>query len=467
MNKKKLFIVSILIIPVTIFCLLFFHTSPMVRLWHRYVELSVPEKISENSVIDILKSQGCKNIISFSEQKVPLVSKFSPIGYNFMHKDNAYMHKRNNLFFDKSKEYKIYYVPEKYKNSVQKSVSLISQSLHCSVETDSTTNFPLTIPIIVFLFFLFLIFNTKNKKFFILVSLIPVFFSYSCPYYTNAAATFIYIYGIYFMQKFWHRDGFENILQYSKRFVFFWIVPVIITFLTSLVSGLLFILSSCCSFSIIYILNYSIKLKTEKKDFYFKNIIPAKMISFFDLQSIKISLVCAIGILSLLICLAGFNNLIVDSKTEGLYLPSIKGYTSKDSFPTLEDYVTWCWNTETFPYKSLNRNIDYSKKIEKGTTVKIPDFVQTDSGIKEIKQPVYKFGDSFTTSAVNKIDKIQYSAIEKLLKAQGVNSTIGYFKSGSIQFTIKYVVLLLVSFLIPAGVFLFLMTGRKKYVRNI
>ena len=72
--------------------------------------------------VELFDDYGCKDVISGAEQFVPMeFSSESPeISMAIAKVDSSnYLVRRNLYFFDKNSNYKIYYVPDKYKNNLE------------------------------------------------------------------------------------------------------------------------------------------------------------------------------------------------------------------------------------------------------------------------------------------------------------------------------------------------------------
>jgi hypothetical protein len=123
----------------------------------------------------------------------------------------------------------------------------------------------------------------------------------------------------------------------------------------------------------------------------------------------------------------------------------------------------WYWDTITFPYRSLNVVSKEENKPKIGESILLPRYRQTPEEITESDEKVFTFGKSFSDSVIKSIDAISYPSIEKILKEQGTRIHAGYEKTTGPRFSIKNVLLLLISFITSCSVLLFVLFGRRDY----
>ena len=118
MNFVKRTAVPALIIVISIFSMIRFRVIPSAKLWEDYSIMFVPVGADTQIIHNVLTEKGCKDFICIENQFVPLkVSADTPeISLALSGAENSnYLRGRNNFFFDKSGNFEIYYVPDKYK----------------------------------------------------------------------------------------------------------------------------------------------------------------------------------------------------------------------------------------------------------------------------------------------------------------------------------------------------------------
>ena len=96
-----------------------FRVMPASRLWNGYTVMYLPVSQDSKIIEKTLEEYGCNDYISLRNQKVPLnVSEFSP-DYMFGNGDaNGYLEKRKGYFFDFSRSYSVYYIPDSSDNCI-------------------------------------------------------------------------------------------------------------------------------------------------------------------------------------------------------------------------------------------------------------------------------------------------------------------------------------------------------------
>jgi len=169
---------------------------------------------------------------------------------------------------------------------------------------------------------------------------------------------------------------------------------------------------------------------------------------------------CAVFIIILTVVLlvsADFSN-----TSKRLQLPSAQSGSITGRFPSLDDYIVWCWDARTMPYRSLHSSDkeSMSRRPKDGDTVEFPRYTDNEKGISENNMSI-KFNASFRTESLAQIDDLKFPAVEKLLKKQGKLFHAGYTFQSSGGGTM-YLVLMIISFFIPLFFFanMYLLAGR-------
>lgn len=452
-------------------CLLLFfcRSVPVSRIWKNYQVLYVEKSVSEDYVMNILEENGCKNVISLSEQVQPLFSTFTPVEPNA--DKNNYLTKRLGYFSDESKQYSLFYISEFYEKQTSKAVSFIAKNTKAKIGLDSKSSFPWIVPLIcISLYVLFACFS-RNKKLYLILGLFPVLFSLSKPFYTNAAADVLLLTCLVLSEKFWKRKSASKTLLTSVYTMILLITSIVISFLSSWQSGLLFILVLCSVFCIFKIYNQLEQKKDKKNNFSYKLIIPAKMISVMCEKASKYLLISSSFLIALVIIFFTSFHFISTNMSQEISLPSPQkeNFISENAkLPSINDYYNWAWNTITFPYRNLNKESSSSEQVKKGDTVSIIEFEETENGIKSFEKNVYEFNNNFMNTADKSISNLEYPAIEKLMLSQDRNEVVAYSQKGRGESTgniFKNLFLLIFSIGIPLLLYLYYsVLGRKRKI---
>lgn len=136
-------------------------------------------------------------------------------------------------------------------------------------------------------------------------------------------------------------------------------------------------------------------------------------------------------------------------------------YNTGSGIPALNDYVVFSWNTLTMPYKSLNES--YSEIPEENECITVQRFKNTDGGIRTSQETVYRFDSDFKNEVISLIDGLDYPAVEKLMKKQGNDFFVDYSAGQGEKFSRASLILMLLLIIIPCGLTIFYLTGRKKH----
>ncbi|MFA6936775.1 MAG: hypothetical protein WCQ67_00930 [Treponema sp.] len=450
--------------------LLFFCRSvPVSRIWNNYQVLYVDKSVSEDYVLNMLEENGCKNVISLSEQRQPLVSPFTPV--EPAADKNDYLTKRLGYFTDESKNYSLYYIPEIYENQTSKAVNYIAKNKKANIGLDSKAHFPWIVPLVCVSLYILFTCLSKNKKFYFILGLFSVLFSFSKPFYTNAASVILFLTCLLLCEKFWKRKSAFAILLRNAYTIVLMTSSILISFVSSWQSGFLFLISICSSLCCFMMYNKLVINKDKKNNFSYKLIIPAKMIPIMYAKSSKYLLTSAAFLTVLAIIFLSSSHLSTSNVTKGLSLPSPQkenAFDEKTILPSISDYYNWAWNTITFPYRNLNEKQFSSDKVQKGDYVSITEYSQTENGIKPSEKIVYEFNNSFMNTADKTVYNLEYPAIEKLMLAQERNEVVAYSQKGKsepIGNSFKNLFLLFFSIGIPLLLYLYYsIVGRKRNI---
>ena len=138
------------------------------------LECSVFYFSSEQSdeVIDqIFLENDISNYVSLSNQKIPIMLEKNSVEYSMLKTNfqefSKYISLRENYFFDKTKEFKLCYVPSEYKKNLQDCVTEFRKNgISCGI--DAAAKYPWILPVILLLLSFVFVFYAKNRILYII-----------------------------------------------------------------------------------------------------------------------------------------------------------------------------------------------------------------------------------------------------------------------------------------------------------
>lgn len=457
MHNIKKYVLPVFIILLTYTLFFIFKTVPVSRLWNGYSTLYVPVNTDSQIVLQKLDEAGCKDVISFYNQRTPFVSEFFPISFF----DNTqYLDKRNSYFFDKDKSVMIYYIPDEFNKNANTAIISLINDYSIDAGLDCKSSFPLLMPIICLLILLLFFVFSKQKIVFLLSTFSQIIFIFSMPFYINAASVCIYIYFVFLIQKFWKRKNALTSLTKNYFAIILFLVACISSFFASILSGIFFLLSTISSILILKLYNTYLVQKEQKLRFNPIFIRPAHLIKSITLKEIKKIFVCIIAIFSLLILYVSSTNIFSISNSQDLYFPMPTSYNEHTNIPTLDDYVVWSWNVVTMPFKSLNE--EQSSSVADGQVLAIQRFENTQEGVKHKTDVLYEFNSTFKSDAINYIDNLDYPAIEKLMKKQNMDFFVSYSNGASEKFKTSNIIVMIILIILPCTLAIIYLLGCRK-----
>lgn len=457
MTQIKKVLIPILFVLITSTLLIVFRSVPVSRLWNNYSVLYCPVDSDINTINTVLDKYNCKDVISIFNQRIPLYSKIVPIKSI---ENDSYINERNNYFYDKSKEYLVFYVNDHYRSSLEKAVKTLRTDYKINANLDGKATFPWLTPIICTVLALFFAFISKNKIAYLLQVLVPVLFSYCLPFYINASSVSLFLYSIFLEQKILNRKDNISYILTNPYILVFTILPIILSFMSSFLSGIMFLLSAISSVIVFYLLELYKTYSDSKLHFCPVNIRPAKYMNIINNKTVRAMLYCSFAIVFMIISsIFSFDSSTSSNSTSKQVLLPIPS-SKENVLPNMNSYINWVWNTLTMPYRNLNE--PYSGTPEENEVVVIPRFEQTSEGIITSNQEVFCFDTKFKNSAVEEIDNLEYSALEKLFKKQGSNFSASYGTGNEEKISSKTLIILFLELLIPLIMTFYYLLKRKK-----
>lgn len=435
-------IIPAILILVTAILLYVFRSVSASHLWNGYTVLYVPEKISDSQIKESFTFADIGEYVCLSDQHPPIMLSENSPEYSMLrifaqNEEYKYMYNRLNYFYDESGEYRLYYIPNEYKNHLKDCVSFLE---HRGVEAgiDSTMAYPWALPVIVILLSIILLLFARNKLFFFMECCLPVMYCFTNPYFSAVSAVILLMLCLFFIANIYERkDGLKNL---TKNLI------VILTVAAAMVSsfsagwkaGVFFIVMLLGLVSVIYLCVSVHYTREEKKSFRFVFIRPAKMISVFAGKAnvVMSSLIGAVILLIIYFVLSASGK--VNLKSRKINLPG-NSVIASENLPELEDYYKWNWNVRAAPYTNLNKNQDLSESYI------YPRFVQTDGRIQQMDYKVY-YDQDFKQNAYDAIDGLTFESIEKVIKQQNENFKGGYAATSSFNISIFSIIMMFICF---------------------
>lgn len=429
---KYLKIFSPVLFLACVILIIFFKTIPIEKLWKDYSVLYVQKDVSDDSVQKALVSSDIQNYVCLSNQFLPINISENSIEYT-MFKLNAskndYSNRRVNYFFDKSKNFRLYYIPNEYVQNLSHTVHILAQNkIECGVDSKQNISY--------FLFLFFIIAVTvlsvfaKNRTIFLGTCFLELLYLWCNPFYPVTVSLIILLLPVFFISNIWKRDGFIEYLATNFWCIIIIAICIICNFSISLKTGIIFLVLLLSIF-LFMIINYVIEDYFTKKYIFVPVFIKsAKMVSLFARRS-KIVMTSLILITFCTISFFFFTSTkktnVFNSKSK-IYLPShVQNLLleDKEELVQLEDYYSWVWNIKTNPYKSLN-------KENNEFYVEFPHYIEENGKITETKT-IYSYNQNFKDNVFDSIDELQFDSIEKVIKSEGKDFKGGYTGSKNIS----------------------------------
>ncbi|MGN0739949.1 MAG: hypothetical protein ACI4LX_07240 [Treponema sp.] len=458
MNYIKKFVIPAVFAVFIIILLAVLRTVPVSKLWKGYSILYVPNGTEPGIVLNTLQENGCKNVISYYNQKVPFKNSVLPV---LPSSSIKYISGRNAYFFDEAHNVMLYYIPDEYGRNAEKAAADLIKNHSIDAGLDCKSSFPLVPPVICVCAALFFFIFARHKLVFFAASVFPVLFSFAMPFYTSAASVCIALYAVFLCQKLWRRKEAVKYLLNNYFVLILFIVSVAASFFASFVSGLLFILSLAGSAILLHLINGVCTEREKKMRFRPVLIKPARSVNMMSDSAVKKSFAFEAAIFLLSVFYITSADVFSISNSQDLYFPVPTRYNTESGIPALDDYVVFSWNTLTMPYKSLNES--YSEIPEENECITVQRFKNTDEGIRISQETVYRFDSEFRNEVISLIDGLDYPAVEKLMKKQGNDFFVDYSAGQGEKFSRASLILMLILIIIPCGLTIFYLTGRKKH----
>lgn len=435
---KKFFIVLFSLF--TVVTLYQYKTVPSGKLWDSYTVVYVPVSVDDSLIVDGFNQAGIEEFVCLSKQRVPVMFKLNSVekamfNINFNASDTEYLRRRENFFFDSARLYRLYYVPNEYKENVNSFIKEINKE---GIEggIDSTFAYPWLLPLITLIFSLIIILFSRRKLFVIASSFFSLIYVLCNPFYVCAISAFLLIILSFVITNLWSREGSVSKLLHSLEIYLFTGFAIILPFSNSVYSGLFFIMICVSTGLIIWFEHIKEKEILSKQTYTFLLIRNARQTPLFGGKKKKVLLTVSICVLSIFVSFILNSTQSFSGHFARVLLPGESSISSKE-LVNLDDYYSWNWKIKTSPYKSLNVSNNTN-------TVVYPDYVKKDGKIVR-NDITWTFNQSFKDTVYSDIDNLDFYSIEQVLKSQGKDSSYGFTASSSYNVTIFSIILMILS----------------------
>ncbi len=426
-------------------------TLPSGKLWKNYSVLCVPVSAPDAQIMQAIKASGINNTVSLSGQYLPISLsensvELSMLRLNYGSSEYSYVNKRNLMFFDKSQNYRLYYIPLEYSAELNQLIkNLQGQGIECI--KDNSANYPWLLPLIGFLLALMLFLFVKNKLPFIFASIIPLVFLYSNPFYPVACSSCLILLTIFFISNIWRRKGAFITLLNRHALPAMAAIALLSAFASSLSTGFLFLLSILGTAAALISSSLVEDFFTNRKPFIPVYIRSTKRVSMFAGKAFTSMSIVTAAVLILIVLIFVTSSNSISSSNAKLLFPA-KSNNLDETLPQFEDYYKWSWNVKTAPYQSLNENSD-------NNSVSFPEYIEdSESGIISERKITMQYDDSFRKEVYKGIDSLQFDSVEKVMKSEGEDYSGAYTASSSYQINLFGIIMCFICLFILLFIYL-------------
>lgn len=463
MKLNKTALISLAVIITNFILCICLRAVPVSRIWNSYSVAYVEKSLSEEIVLSYFEKNSVENVISFSKQKIPFISDYTPV---LPQRDSLYLTNRLFYFFDYSNTYNLFYIPKKSDSNCVKALEEIIHDTNTSCGMDGKQQYPWLVPFITLAVFFMFIFFAHNKKVFILSSFSILILSFSQVFYPVASSSILYMLSCYLSSRIWGRRKAFIVLRKNIYTIIPLLISIISISLLSIHCALLIILCSASSICLLILLDFYEKFKDSKISFKFVKIFGAPQLPLMHQQTAKHTLYCLVPLFILLVLFILSSRLSTKTETEiAIPVPIHTGNIEEEKkIPTLNDVYEWFWKAKTYPYKNLNDYSD-STQIVEGETISIPRYEIIEEKVIETESQIMTFDNNFKETVDKEIEDLEYEAIEKVIKKQGADVSVVYKNSSESrgQTDSLGLILILVCIFVPVLLIIIyvLKSGRK------
>ena len=438
--------VAVLVVLLSSLALVSSISLPVSSLWRGYNILYVPVAVGERDVLRVLEEAGVSGAVARSEQRQPLFSAFAPVQSISGHR-HSYLSQRENYFFDRSRQMRLFYIPTKAMGRGLAAARVI-QGLPGGegAGLEGRVAYPWVVPLVALTVLLVLAALSKARDFMLVSGLFPLLFCCCLPSHSGAAAVSLLLCGFFLCGAFWRRRDMLKAVLGSSPVLLFCLSGILVAFVGSWREGLLFVAAIAASLALCHLFARHV-LSREKGFLLIRSAQAVPVASSVPPLAMLIPAAAA-GVLSASLFFFGY--FPADTSISGLFLPAPARYTGTMSFdaasfqdsgrlaypreelPSLVHYVDWVWDTVTYPYRPLHEPVaDGLASV--GEEVLLPRYqVGREGEIRGEWDAVHSLDESFISSVMEGIQDGSLQ-IEGVLKAQGCFTSVVYRRMGDFQ----------------------------------
>lgn len=430
MKAKNIRIISFAVICAAAFSFYALRSVPVSRIWNSYAVACVDKTADEETVLSYLARFGCGEVISLGQQRVPLATDIVPL---LPESCRSYLTDRLGYFFDYSRSFLLYYIPQGSSLQAQKALELLSRELHVSAGIDGKQQLPFAAAAVSAAVFCFFLYFSRNRLVFFLSAVFAVALCVSKPFYPVAAASVLYMLSCYLAQRLWRRRKALSVLKKSPYVLIPAAVSVAAAAGTGWQCAVLAVLAVISSVLSLFLLREAQLFFDSRISFRPVAVFSAPQLVLMHPQTALHTLLCLVPLLLLLFCFL-FTARFSPAADKGLTLPVPVAASYEAAagsiLPSIDDFYSWAWNVQAFPYRRLNSAFLFAPPQE-GQQLTVPRFEETDGRIVQSDSLIMKFNSEFRSDTDRKIDSLEYGAIEKLMKRQGEGIRAAYAPRGN------------------------------------
>lgn len=428
-----------------------FRSVPSGQLWKGYSVLYAPVSSDDYVILNTLKENGVENVTSLSGQYLPVLYKSHSLEVSMIPLNpnaSAYLTDRENYFYDKSKQYRLYYIPVAQKSELATCViQLRERGISCGI--DLSAPYPWILPVLSVVFFLFLLFLAKNRLLFFISSVLPAVFPICFPFLSSLSSVCILMIFLYALSNIVGRRGLFDLIARNILLFVLLFISIFASFTQNIISGVFYILCLVNCLLAVYSYNKIQELQAAQSSFNPVLIRSVFFISKYNRnEKIIFPFAFIVIILSFVVCVFFMDSF--STQASKLSLPSANAVTRDDKLTDLKDYADWKWEVQSFPYRNVNLEND------KLSYIKFPRYSEIDGKITE-SYDIVSFNESYVLKSRDDIKELPYNALEKMLLSQTVNSediVPGYSLSVSYQLSFFTIIMIILQLLVLSMYFI-------------
>ncbi len=442
MNKSVLFFSAIAVALISLCVLFMLHIIPSGQLWDNYNVLYVDIEADVQTVRNTLHEEAIEGVLYPDHNNFPIPSMLAPVQYHRFSTGFSYEELQTSFFFDKEKNYHLYYIPHEYLQNAK--TALKDFPYMWGIDAQSTIP---AIPFItVLLLTIFLLIHCKNKLYFLCIQIPLILYCIAAPFYHIAAAVCLLSLAVFSVQKYWNRQHFLPTLLRNIFFIVSVGALIASSFLLGFRGFVLLFMTMLLTASFLYLTFYIKQSRYTTSIFKPVLIHTARTINTKKIISRTFMLVCVCAIAFLTI-FSLLNMQPQKKNTEkALQFPAPSGYTVtgdfssesyiqtvtediQDRLPDLTDFVSTAWHFETYPYKKLDSN--ETNIVFPGERVEKIEYTQNGYSLEEKTELVALFDDAYIQRIISSALLSPNAGAEKLLTSQDGFSRVTYTETGA------------------------------------